>query len=1248
MPPRLNAFQVSFPDEAGPSSSLSSQTSLRPRAHGPLITAAVRGHPDVAASGQGPKRKERDDHPLGPDRQPKQVRTDWRPSQFKGSKSTRRKRALWYSPNPKDVREKRGLRIPGEDFDDNGADGHDVPVRILSKFCVFESGNEKVVPLSDDNINISLEAAGAVAPYFANEEDAGQEDDIEDSQPLRLRTTAILRYTIDYTKADDPIWIQTEFAWYILREPSKIYKQCWLETYRPHRIAQIMISAAKENPEWTYKRFRETYAGRRDRLLRDVLDVNDFEEHAALVADILSDHEDGNVLKETPILRRILQNHLGSQAYRGIRAHVRINGPPPVMRHLLRGNIDLVVLRPENQNRTHVTPLIDRLSLGLFQEHLEVVGARTPAKRDIRRIMNRGRSWLIELLSKQLEKLDQIPKLIFPYDARIRDEYWNAVEIDGVRFSVGDVIVIPAGHDNERHRPPPPVPETLDQIPITHTFADYFWFAIIVWINQKEKQVHIRYLEHSFKTLLEEIGDPQELFLSPTCGDIDLREMHILGKINVHWSPDPDAVIGPSELFCRYVYDEVNATITHIGDPADVVSAGRPPDNCPVCARREQADNDADVRAVRDSVICGGITYHKLDFVLINSHNESGPADIGQILAIDDRALCPTVLVRRLGRISNIIHICPQNIIKDERHLFLTDEKQSVSAAKILQCCHVLHRDSPDSLQEWLDMSPSNFYIQYCFPTLTPQNWGEKRLISWRDVGGCIPCSKEYIQRFHELRQFQTAYEVRPLRAFDPFGGVGAFGKGLEESGCIKFTHAVEISPSAARALRENSPHTIVYNQCANIVLQYAIKRHAGHDISTPTEIDNSNNKLPEPPKPEDIDVLVAGFPCQPHSRLNMFQRANDRKCHLMLNLLSWIDFLRPRYIFLENVQGFLSFNLNATQAGRYRVEGGIEKGGLKFVIQALLTMDYQVRFGLLQAGHYGTPQTRVRFFLIAARKSLPLSPLPKPTHAFPVKDRLIMRFPNGGQAQPIPTTNGMQLHQYVSVEDAISDLPRFHWKNPYKILNRNHRLEDDAMDVEDDIPSLLCDPTQKICGFSGRAVNYHSDPVTSFQAKCRAKPLRDLQHFTRVLKEETVERVTNIPLRPRADYRDLPDELWEWQVINPASATARNGFHPGFYGRLDQKQWFNATVTNVEPTAKQSWVLNPYCKRMVTVRELARSQGFPDCFTFYSKYDDVKTMHRQIGNAVPWPVATALGHEFKEALFEKWRKDRHEAEVID
>ena len=77
----------------------------------------------------------------------------------------------------------------------------------------------------------------------------------------------------------------------------------------------------------------------------------------------------------------------------------------------------------------------------------------------------------------------------------------------------------------------------------------------------------------------------------------------------------------------------------------------------------------------------------------------------------------------------------------------------------------------------------------------------------------------------------------------------------------------------------------------------------------------------------------------QSHSALNMFQKANDIKSNLILNALSWVDFLKPKYCIFENVRGFLSFNLNATQAGLHRVEGGIDMGGLKFVLRAMVGM---------------------------------------------------------------------------------------------------------------------------------------------------------------------------------------------------------------------------------------------------------------------------------------------------------------------
>lgn len=51
-----------------------------------------------------------------------------------------------------------------------------------------------------------------------------------------------------------------------------------------------------------------------------------------------------------------------------------------------------------------------------------------------------------------------------------------------------------------------------------------------------------------------------------------------------------------------------------------------------------------------------------------------------------------------------------------------------------------------------------------------------------------------------------------------------------------------------------------------------------------------------------------------------------------------------------------------------------------------------------------------------------------------------------------------------------------------------------------------------------------------------------------------------------------------------------------------------------------------------MSVRECARSQGFPDTYKFFGSILD---KHRQVGNAVPPPMAKAIGLEIKKAILE-------------
>lgn len=65
-------------------------------------------------------------------------------------------------------------------------------------------------------------------------------------------------------------------------------------------------------------------------------------------------------------------------------------------------------------------------------------------------------------------------------------------------------------------------------------------------------------------------------------------------------------------------------------------------------------------------------------------------------------------------------------------------------------------------------------------------------------------------------------------------------------------------------------------------------------------------------------------------------------------------------------------------------------------------------------------------------------------------------------------------------------------------------------------------------------------------------------------------------------------------------------------------------------PSLFRHVVIHPEQDRIVSVRENARAQGFPDNFRFFG---DISDQYKQIGNAVPPPLARALGIELKKAM---------------
>ncbi|KAK7058661.1 hypothetical protein VNI00_002297 [Paramarasmius palmivorus] len=1040
--------------------------------------------------------------------------------------------ATWEPPSVIIFEESAELVINDENPEDedtilNGDD--DKPVRYLDHFVLFDSNrhNELVslAALEEEDVDSNVEAAGFVSTVHDNDEDEGQEDDLSvtgESTQQYVKLGAVFRFTFDYTKKDAMFWIETEFSWYILGIPSSDYAKIYNDFIAVHYLAAYILSSVSESHTQVYDSFLEA-------LKADTgIESPDFRAVVPVIRDFL-DHEDtSDEYSSSPIVQKLLGGKVKKKKGAMRRTHH--------LTHTLRGrsgNLDLAVLRRKNLNPTHVTPFIGSLAKDLCLESLRVVGKEIEPKVAIeqkrrRRLLPKLR----ELVSRRHENRKEW-RVVCSEDGPISDDgeqHSSSVDVNGETYEVGDVILTPI---EDRSL------SLSTNLTEKDDIAYHFWyvqdarldhpnsylpprFASIVYIIPSKNTAHVRWFDHGFHIAPQELANSQELFLHNDCGDIPLYD--IISCVRVKYIPPGEDIpkLPYDHYYCKFEHDHLSGAFTSFDyDVLRMTSQLPPPENCPVCVSRDQKEMDQGPREIDDgrAVFYQGQSFHLHDFVLFRSVEEDQPARIGQISKIVfPKGQCHAdnieVELKRLGRIHVFGDHLPPKEMKDERHLFMTPVVQQVPLANILQTCFV-HPFVPitdEELGTWLTFSPDHFFVKYFFPSLTCPSWSDRKRIRHSSLS-CEVCAAE------NTAIFRNKTLKIPLPAIDLFGGCGAFGLGLAMgSGCIEISHAVEIAPSAALTYQRNSPNTSVFNQCVNTVFEYAIAHFRGQGVEAPSQIFDPAVRVPAPPKPGDIKVVIAGFPCQTFSGLNAFKRNDDTKSNLFLNALSWVEFLEPDYAVFENVPGFLKHRLNARQEGIGRITGGLEQGGLKFLMRALLELGYQVRYGLLQAGNYGTPQSRVRFFMIAAKHGLQLPNLPYPTHAFPLRQTPSITLANKSSIRPILFQKGSALHPSVTINDAISDLPQFDWKDPH---NEDSSRSDKpkAPERQSLVPSFECRKTDKHWGYEG-LVPYSHPPRTRFQLDSRLNAPSDLQHFTRTLPEGDVRRVLHIGIRPDADYR--------------------------------------------------------------------------------------------------------------------------------
>lgn len=99
------------------------------------------------------------------------------------------------------------------------------------------------------------------------------------------------------------------------------------------------------------------------------------------------------------------------------------------------------------------------------------------------------------------------------------------------------------------------------------------------------------------------------------------------------------------------------------------------------------------------------------------------------------------------------------------------------------------------------------------------------------------------------------------------------------------------------------------------------------------------------------FDALVSGFPCQPFSssgpRLGLLHPSGN----VFENIARVAEYVKPRFIILENVRGLLNHQSGSTFAS---------------VLQTLTGLGYFVEWMLLDLAWLGVPHTRPRVFIVA------------------------------------------------------------------------------------------------------------------------------------------------------------------------------------------------------------------------------------------------------------------------------------------
>ena len=165
---------------------------------------------------------------------------------------------------------------------------------------------------------------------------------------------------------------------------------------------------------------------------------------------------------------------------------------------------------------------------------------------------------------------------------------------------------------------------------------------------------------------------------------------------------------------------------------------------------------------------------------------------------------------------------------------------------------------------------------------------------------------------------------MKSLKVCSLFSGIGGIDIGFVQAG-FEIVWANEFDKYAAKTYR--------YNFGSEYLIEKDIRKINPNDIP-------------------DFDVLVAGFPCQPFSKLGRQKGFNDSRGNLFFDIARIVQIKKPQVIFLENVANLIEHDEGKTFLTIYNT---------------LVPYGYTISYRVMDAIEYSNvPQYRTRIYIVA------------------------------------------------------------------------------------------------------------------------------------------------------------------------------------------------------------------------------------------------------------------------------------------